>query len=176
MLDDMSDAKYTLAEFLDYIFNPATKLKADWRWRGFFQHKTIVEHIFGYWTSSKYSATSRATVHEWATSLVTATASAEAQAITSSGILSKAKKVVDEQYFLGYSLAGLTATLRGMAPIVFRVLDTFSTTQRQRRQNTAAGLRRKELVRVSVNFLSPLTTLPAPWIGGTVVAERIQSI
>ncbi|KAJ6619584.1 hypothetical protein B0H10DRAFT_1946637 [Mycena sp. CBHHK59/15] len=84
----------------------------------------------------------KATVHEWVTSLVTATASVEAQAITSSGILSKAKKVVNEQYVLGYSLAGL----RGMAPIAFRVFDMFSTTQRQRRQNTAAGLCRKELL------------------------------
>ncbi|KAJ7679242.1 hypothetical protein DFH06DRAFT_975213 [Mycena polygramma] len=149
VLGDMAVAKYSFAEFLDYVFNPATKLNTDWRWRGFFQHRAMVEQIFGYWTSAKYPATSRAIVHDWATGLVAHTASSEAQAITSSGTLSKAKKVVDEQFFLSYSLAGLTATLRGMAPIAFRILDAFSSTARQHQRNTAAGLRRKELLRGS---------------------------
>ncbi|KAJ6481450.1 hypothetical protein C8R47DRAFT_1134462 [Mycena vitilis] len=150
VLSDMAAANYSFAEFLDYVFNPATRLNTDWRWRGFFQHRAMVDQIFGYWTSAKYPATSRAIVHEWATGLVARTASSEAQAITSSGTLSKAKKVVDEQFFLSYSLAGLTATLRGMAPIAFRILDAFSSTARQHQENTAAGLHRKELVRVAV--------------------------
>ncbi|KAF8156294.1 hypothetical protein K438DRAFT_1621597, partial [Mycena galopus ATCC 62051] len=152
LLDNMSEAGYSLAELLDYIFNPASKLKGDWRWRGFFFHKPIVERIltvFGYWSSPKYNETSRATVRELATRLVASMVSREAQQITSSGVLSKSKKVVNEQYFLGYSLAGLTATLHGMAPIAFRILDAFSTTVRQIRENSASGLHRKELLRGS---------------------------
>ncbi|KAJ7080222.1 hypothetical protein C8R44DRAFT_895442 [Mycena epipterygia] len=149
VLDDMTASKYTLAEFLDYVFNPETKLKSDWRWRGFFLNRPVVERIFGYWTSSKYPATTHATVHEWAASLIAAKTSTEAQSITSSGILTKSKKVVNEQFFLGYSLAGLTATLRGMAPTAFHILDAFSSTARQLRQNSAAGLRKKEILRGS---------------------------
>ncbi|KAJ7101667.1 hypothetical protein C8R44DRAFT_747125 [Mycena epipterygia] len=140
VLDDMTASKYTLAEFLDYVFNPETKLKSDWRWRGFFLNRPVVERIFGYWTSSKYPATTHATVHEWAASLIAA---------KTSGILTKSKKVVNEQFFLGYSLAGLTATLRGMAPTAFHILDAFSSTARQLRQNSAAGLRKKEILRGS---------------------------
>ncbi|KAJ7131201.1 hypothetical protein C8R44DRAFT_829613 [Mycena epipterygia] len=149
VLDDMTASKYTLAEFLDYVFNPETKLKSDWRWRGFFLNRPVIERIFGYWTSSKYPATTHATVHEWAASLIAAKTSTEAQSITSSGILTKSKKVVNEQFFLGYSLAGLTATLRGMAPTAFHILDAFSSTARQLRQNSAAGLRKKEILRGS---------------------------
>ncbi|KAJ7482617.1 hypothetical protein FB451DRAFT_1350610 [Mycena latifolia] len=149
ILDTMSDEKYTLAEFLDYVFNPETKLKSDWHWRGFFLHKALVRQIFGYWTSASYNANTRATIHEWAVTLIAKSTSTEAQSITSSGILSKSKKVVNEQFFLSYSLAGLTTTLRGMAPTAFRIFDAFSTTARQLRQNSASGLRRKELLRGS---------------------------
>ncbi|KAJ7022410.1 hypothetical protein C8F04DRAFT_960328 [Mycena alexandri] len=149
VLDDISAGGFSFAEFAEYVFDPDTKLKTDWRWRGFFQQKATVERIFGYWSSSRYNTSTRATVLDWAISLVAANASAEAQGITSSGILSKSKKVINEEYFLGYNLAGLTATLRGMAPIAFRILDAFSTTPRQLRENSAAGLRRKELLRGS---------------------------
>ncbi|KAJ7872721.1 hypothetical protein B0H13DRAFT_2553278 [Mycena leptocephala] len=122
VLDDMSDAKYTLAEFLDYIFNPAIKLKADWRWRGFFSTSMQLAEL-------RFTSGRRA----WS----------QLPHLPSSGyhqlrILSKAKK--SSRTYRNSS---------GMAPIVFRVLDAFSTTQRQRRQNTAAGLRRKELLRGS---------------------------
>ncbi|KAJ6565414.1 hypothetical protein B0H10DRAFT_2200407 [Mycena sp. CBHHK59/15] len=39
LLAELGSAGYTLAELLDYVFNPATKLQSDWRWRGFFQHR-----------------------------------------------------------------------------------------------------------------------------------------
>ncbi|KAJ7043255.1 hypothetical protein C8F04DRAFT_944756 [Mycena alexandri] len=147
VLDEISAGGFSFAELAEYVFDPDTKLKTDWRWRGFFQQKATVERIFGFWSSSKYNASTRATVLDWATGLVAAHASAEAQDITSSGVLSKSKKVINEEYFLGYNLAGLTATLRGMAPTTFRILDAFSTTPRQLRENSVAGLRRKELVR-----------------------------
>ncbi|KAJ7084898.1 hypothetical protein B0H15DRAFT_783568 [Mycena belliarum] len=149
LLDGMSTAGYTLAELLDYVFNPATKLKSDWRWRGFFSHRPVVERIFGYWTSARYPERSRTTVHEWAAQLVAATAAAEAQSITSSGILKKSKKVVDEQFFLNYNLAGLTATLRKLAPTSFGVFDAFSATARRGRVVSAAGSRKKEILRGS---------------------------
>ncbi|KAJ7191551.1 hypothetical protein GGX14DRAFT_600299 [Mycena pura] len=149
LLAELASAGYTLAELLDYVFNPATKLASDWRWRGFFKHRAHVERIFGYWTSSGYSDRAHATVYEWAASLVSKQASTEAQSITRSGILSKSKKVVNEEFFLNYSLAGLTATLREVAPTAFRIFDAFSSTTRQLRVTSADGLQKKELLRGS---------------------------
>ncbi|KAK7019992.1 hypothetical protein R3P38DRAFT_2972267, partial [Favolaschia claudopus] len=48
----------------------------------------------------------------------------------------------------------LVATLRGLAPIAFRILDAFSSTPRQARENSAAGLQRKELVRCNTEHLA----------------------
>jgi hypothetical protein len=106
-----------------------------------------VERIFGYWTTSKYNASTRAFIDDWAKQHVAKKVYTEGGAITSSGILSKAKKVVNEQFFLGFNLAQLTDTLRAMAPFAFAIFDAFSTTTRQLNQATTAFLRKKEIVR-----------------------------
>lgn len=66
LLAQLQERGYTLAAFLDYVFNPAIPHLFDWRWKGFFVHKEIVERILGYWTTSAYNKTTRAVVESWA--------------------------------------------------------------------------------------------------------------
>jgi hypothetical protein len=145
-LDDMQRMNISLAEFLDHVFNPDNAFAFNWRWTGFFSHSLIVERIFGYWTSSKYNQTTRNFMHEWATKHVAKKVYSEARAITASGILNKAKKVVNEWFFLDFSLANLAQTLRERAPTAFTVFDSFLTTARQKSQATEAFMKKKELV------------------------------
>ncbi|KAJ7456193.1 hypothetical protein FB451DRAFT_1512643 [Mycena latifolia] len=146
-LGDLKANDISLAEFLDHVFNPETKLNSDWRWRGFFAHHGIVERIFGYWTTSKYNHSTRVFIHDWAANQVSKTAFTEARTITQSGILSKAKNVINEQFFLDYSLGGLTRTVRALAPTVFKIFDAFSTTTRQLKKASAKFLEKKELMK-----------------------------
>ncbi|KAK7013469.1 hypothetical protein R3P38DRAFT_3206790 [Favolaschia claudopus] len=144
-LKEMKENDISLAEFLDHVFNPETQLNSDWRWRGFFAHQTIVERIFGYWTTSRYNQTTRSFLHNWATNHVSRVVFTESRAITQSGILNKTKKAVNERFFIDFSLANLAHTIRGMAPTVFRVFDSFSTTTRQLKSATEKFLAKKEL-------------------------------
>ncbi|KAJ6584712.1 hypothetical protein B0H19DRAFT_1059083 [Mycena capillaripes] len=146
-LTEMKANNISLAEFLDHVFDPETKLNTNWRWRGFFAHQGIVEHIFGHWTTSKYNQTTRAFLHNWATSHVSSVAYTESRAITQSGILSKTKKVVNERFFLDFSLTDLVRNIRGMAPTVFKVFDSFSTTTRQLNKASQKFLEKKELMK-----------------------------
>ena len=68
--EKLTERGYSLADFLDHIFNPDRKFVFDWRWKGFFAHKTTVQRILEYWTTSKYSQTARALVLDFATSLI----------------------------------------------------------------------------------------------------------
>ena len=146
-LDDMQKMGVTLAEFMEHVFNPDNTFTANWRWNGFFFHQPLVERIFGYWTSSRYNQTTRNFMHDWATKHVAKKVYSEARAITTSGILSKAKKTINEQFFLDFSLANLTQSLRERAPTAFAIFDSFSTTTRQKAQAKEAFMKKKELVR-----------------------------
>ncbi|KAJ7237510.1 hypothetical protein C8J57DRAFT_999747, partial [Mycena rebaudengoi] len=145
VLTDLQRGNHTLAEFLEHVFDPETKLAADWRWKGFFFHRSKVQRILDWWTTSRYNQTTRAFVHDWATTLVSKTAATEAQSITDSGVLRKTNKVINENFFLDFSLGGLTRQIRGMAPTAFRIFSAFSTTARQAREMTAKSLEKKEL-------------------------------
>lgn len=145
-LDEMKANDASVAEFMDYVFDPSTKFNTDWRWRGFFFHRPLVERIFGYWTTSKYNETTRAFIDDWATDHVAKKVYTEGRSITSSGILSKAKKVVNEHFFLSFDLVALTQTLRERAPFAFTIFDAFSDTARQLAQTKPAFLRKKEIV------------------------------
>ncbi|KAJ7742551.1 hypothetical protein B0H16DRAFT_1323267 [Mycena metata] len=136
----------SVAEFADYVFNPENKFDADWRWRGFFARRPLVEQIFGYWTTSKYNITTRAFLDEWAQDHIARKVYSEGQAITKSGLLSKAKKVVNEAFFLDFNLETLTDSMRRMAPFAFAILDVFSTTARQLSQMTPRFLQKKEMM------------------------------
>ncbi|KAK6984118.1 hypothetical protein R3P38DRAFT_3333003 [Favolaschia claudopus] len=133
-LEDMKADDISLAEFLDHVFNPETRLKSDWRWRGFFAHQSVVERIFGYWTTSKYNQSTRNFLHNWATSQVSKAALGESRAI-------------NESFFVDFSLTNLVHTIRGMAPTVFKILDSFSTTTRQLKSATEKFLKKKELMK-----------------------------
>ncbi|KAK7029753.1 hypothetical protein R3P38DRAFT_3188615 [Favolaschia claudopus] len=144
-LKEMRENDISLAEFMEHVFNPEIKLNYDWRWRGFFAQQSMVERIFGYWTTSNYNLSTRNFIHNWATNLVSKMAASESRAITDSGILAKTKKTVNEKFFLDFSLANLARTIRGMAPTMFRILDSFSTTTRQRNKATQSFMDKKEL-------------------------------
>jgi hypothetical protein len=105
-----------------------------------------VERILGYWTTSKYNATTQAFIDEWAKEHVAGKVYTEARSITNSGILSRAKKVINEQFFLDFNLTQLTETLRTMAPFAFTIFDAFSTTAHQLSQLKPAFRQRKEIV------------------------------
>ncbi|KAJ7615159.1 hypothetical protein DFH06DRAFT_1013602 [Mycena polygramma] len=147
VLEQLKSNGYTMAEFTEYVFDPDTKLNSDWRWKGFFAQRGIVERIFGFWTTSRYNASTRQFMQDWATRHVAKSVSSESRSITRSGVLSKLKKVVNEKFFLDFSLAGLTSTLRERAPVAFQILDAFSTTTRQLREGSENFLARKEMMK-----------------------------
>jgi len=142
----LAERGYSLADLLDHLFNPDRKFGFDWRWKGFFAHSATVRRILEYWTTSKYSQTARKIVLDFASSLVERTVGRESRSITSSEILQKRKKIVNEDFFLKYSLSDLTIGLRKLAPRMFQILDAFSTTRRQIRDMSAAWIKKKNLV------------------------------
>jgi hypothetical protein len=146
--EKLTERGYSLADFLDHVFNPDRKFAFDWRWKGFFAHKVTVRRILEYWTTSKYSQTARTVVLDFATSLVERTVGRESRRITQSEILQKRKKIVNEEFFLKYSLSDLTNSLRQLAPRMFQILDAFSTTRRQVRDLSPAWFKKKNLVRL----------------------------
>jgi hypothetical protein len=115
ILDGMEEQQYSLADFLEYVFNQSTKFATgyDWRWCGFFAHKQTVKKIFSYWSSS-VTRSAHTFVLDWAYGLVKKMMSSEC--IARSGLLSKTKKTVNEDFFLKYSLTGLSQTLCEMTP------------------------------------------------------------
>jgi hypothetical protein len=146
VLELLKEKGISLAEFLDYVFNPTNDLSDDWRWLGFFKHRTLVLRILGYWTTSSYSVTVRNLVEGWVTGQAQKIASEEARVISRKGILSKANKVINEDFFLGYSISGLTSTLRSLAPVFFSMLDAFSTTSRQKSNLSEKWAEKKRIV------------------------------
>ncbi|RDB27091.1 hypothetical protein Hypma_005008 [Hypsizygus marmoreus] len=137
---------YTLAQFLDYVFNPANKFESDWRWKGFFFHKSTVERILGYWTTSKYNKTTRTLITGWAQQLVGRLVGKESRAVTRSGLLKKTNKAINEDYFLSYSITDLTNKLRAYAPTAFGVFDAFSTTKRQLQEMSSDWFKKKNVL------------------------------
>ncbi|KAF7343799.1 hypothetical protein MSAN_01960900 [Mycena sanguinolenta] len=138
ILAEMNSNEISLADLLDHVFNPENKLEADWRWQ--------VERIFGYWSTSKYNQTTRNFIQDWAISQVAKSVYSEARRVTQSGLLSKSKKIINERFFLNFSLGDLTRALREKAPSAFAIFDAFSTTARQKAQTTPEFLKKKELM------------------------------
>lgn len=145
-LSVLKEGKCTLVELLLYVFNPTTILPTDWRWRGFFMHKAMVRQLFDIWTSGSYRRTAGRFLSGWAVEFVESIVNDEAKLIAKKGILSKTKKVIDEAFFLGYSVTSLTDKLESAAPAVFKILTAFSTTTRQKTQLTAKWLEKKRIV------------------------------
>ncbi|KAF8134695.1 hypothetical protein K438DRAFT_2126551 [Mycena galopus ATCC 62051] len=82
-----------------------------------------------------------------ATDYVAKVAFTESRAIEKSGVLSKTKKVINERFFLDFSLANLLHTIWNMAPMVFQVFNSFSTTTHQLKKGSEKFLEKKELMK-----------------------------
>ncbi|KAF8154044.1 hypothetical protein B0H34DRAFT_799948 [Crassisporium funariophilum] len=136
----------TLAEFLKYTFNPATRHIFDWRWRGFFQQKETVTEILGYWTAGGYNQTTQLFISKWIIENAQRIVGQESKAISESKILRKTSMVVNEAFFLDYSLESLIAKIWTIAPSSFAILDVFSTTPRQKKELKEKSRKKQELV------------------------------
>ena len=150
VLESLKEKGISLAEFLDYVFNPTNDLSDDWRWLGFFKHQTLVLRILGYWTTSSYSVTVHNLVEGWVIGQAQRIAGEEAKAISREGILLKTNKVINEDFFLGYSISGLTSSLRSLAPVFFSLLDAFSITSRQKSNLSEKWAEKKRIVSWSI--------------------------
>ncbi|KAJ7486591.1 hypothetical protein FB451DRAFT_1534500 [Mycena latifolia] len=148
VLAGLQDRNYSLADFMEYTFNPATEFASgfDWRWRGFFRHQTTVKKMLGHWSSRAATNTARTVIWDWAYDLVKRAVSRESRRITLSGLLSKVKRTVNEDFFLSYSLRGISGTLRGMAPAAFGIFDSFSSTKRQIKTQSKGFLKKREVL------------------------------
>lgn len=146
----------TLAEFLDYVFNPKCTMEStyDWCWTGFFKNKNAVRKILGYWTTSDYSISARELVNTWAMEQAQKVVAEEARAICKDGLLSKTKRTINESFFLDYSILSLTKCLKDLAPVFFGILGAFSVTTRQKTQLTEKWEERKMIVSdfTAINF------------------------
>ncbi|KAJ7826515.1 hypothetical protein B0H13DRAFT_2241113 [Mycena leptocephala] len=137
VLGGLEEQKYSLADFMEYVFNPETQFYSgyDWRWHGFFAHKPVVKRVLGYWSSSR-SRTTRV--------------AQESRRITFSGILSKVKKTVNEDFFLNFSLRGISKSLRELSPTAFGIFDAYSSTKRQLKTKSKGFLKRRDVLAGSV--------------------------
>jgi hypothetical protein len=152
ILETLQKAGANLADFLKYVFKPDTQRVFDWKWRGFFQHQETVKEIFGYWTTTDYNQTTRTFIGDWVISHAKLIVGQESKAISDAKILCKTSMVVNEDYFLDYSLESITDRLRKLAPGAFALFDAFSTTDRQKRELKEKSRRKQELVRLNINF------------------------
>jgi hypothetical protein len=153
MLGGLEQRGYSLADFMEYVFNPATRFESgyDWRWRGFFAHKPTVKQLLNYWSSTR-AHTTRTFIWDWAYQLVRKVVAREARHITSSGMLSKAKKTINEDFFLKFSLRGISASLRSLSPTAFGIFDAYSSTKRQEKTQSNGFLKRREVVSIQFNY------------------------
>ena len=152
ILDTLQKAGANLADFLKYVFRPDTQRLFDWKWLGFFKNQETVKEIFGYWTSTDYNQTTRTFINDWVISQAKLIVSQESKVISDSQILRKTSMVVDEDYFLDYSLESITKQLRTLAPGAFALFDAFSTTDRQKRELKEKSRRKQELVCSDIDF------------------------
>ncbi|KAJ7463671.1 hypothetical protein FB451DRAFT_1180152 [Mycena latifolia] len=159
VLGGLEAREYNLADLMEYVFDPSTRFESgyDWRWHGFFSHKPVVKRIFSYWTSSR-AKTTRAFIWDWAYQLVRKVVAKESRRITLSGLLSKVNKTVNEEFFLNYSLRGMSATLRGLSPAAFGIFDAYSSTPRQRKAQSQAFLKKRDVVSKFFSGVYPALT------------------
>jgi hypothetical protein len=145
-LQSFHDRGISLAEFLKYVFNPEARHVVNWKWRGFFQQTDTVKEIFGYWTGSGSNKTTQKFITNWVIEQAKKIVAQESKAISDSKILLKGAKMVDEAFFLNFSLESITANLRELAPQAFVLFDAFSTTERQKKELKERSRKRQELV------------------------------
>jgi hypothetical protein len=143
ILETLQKGDANLADFLQYIFKPGTQQVFDWKWQGFFQHQETVKEIFGYWTTSDCNQTTHSFIGDWVISQAKLIVGKKSEAISDAKILHKTSMVVDEDYFLNYSLQSITDQLCKIVPGVFALFDAFSTTYRQKRELKVKSCRKQ---------------------------------
>ncbi|KAJ7727279.1 hypothetical protein DFH07DRAFT_757734 [Mycena maculata] len=151
VLGGLEERGYSLADFMEYVFNLTTRFQSryDWRWRGFFAHKPVVQQLLSYWSSAR-AQTTHILIWNWEYQLVRKVVAQEAQHITSSGMLSKVKKTVNEDFFLNFSLHGISTSLRALSPTAFSIFDVYSSTKRQEKTGSKGFLKRHKVLAGSV--------------------------
>ncbi|KAF7426523.1 hypothetical protein PC9H_008892 [Pleurotus ostreatus] len=153
ILDRLRSNGHTLAEFLEYVFNPSRRFSFDWRWAGFWRDHTTVRQIFEHWSSSTYNKSSRTTYNDIIVSLAENIVQTESQGITDSKLLNRTVKTVDEGFFLGYDVWQLGRKLREKAPLAFRLFNAFASTTRQRQRGVSQKWAdKKEVLTTSAAF------------------------
>jgi hypothetical protein len=146
VLKTFQQAGISLADFLHYVFKPTSKHVFDWKWRGFFRDQETVKAIFGYWTTSEYNKTTRTFIKDWILGQAEKVIAQESRVITEANILRKSSMVINEDFFLNFSLESITNQLCELAPAAFGLFDAFSTTGRQKRELKAKSRRKQKLV------------------------------
>ena len=172
ILETLQKAGVSLADFLKYIFKPDTRRVFDWKWRGFFQHQETVKEIFGYWTTTDYNQTTNTFIADWVISQAKLIVGQESKAISDAKILHKTSMVVDEDYFLDFSLESITERLRKLAPGAFALFEAFSTMDRQKRELKEKSRKKQELVQFNTNFMH--SNLLTPNDLGTRISHSIS--
>lgn len=144
-LGDLAQRGLTWGDLVEFMSDPRYG-QADLRWRGFFINPRRVSQVLSHWTSWRNSRTGRETVSGWALEYINKTISSEGNRATDSGILQARKRTVDESFVLGFDLAELYEKLKALCPTMVSILHAFSTTARQKREQTSRTIRRKEEV------------------------------
>ncbi|KAJ7023836.1 hypothetical protein C8F04DRAFT_1213217 [Mycena alexandri] len=138
VLGGLEERGYSLADLMEYVFNPATRFQSgyDWRWRGFFAHKPVVQQVLGYWSSAR-AQTTRTFIWNWAYQLVRK-------------VVAKVKKTVNEDFFVNFSLCGISTSLRALSPTAFGIFNAYSSTKRQEKAGSKGFLKKREVLAGSV--------------------------
>ena len=112
-----------------------------------------MQKILDYWISLQYSKSVREFIQGWALGVVKKVVHGKAALIIQLSILRTMGHVVDECFFLLFSLSEITHKLCDHAPRMFELFDAFSTTMRQEWEMRDIGFERKELVSVTLCML-----------------------
>ncbi|TFY62443.1 hypothetical protein EVJ58_g3854 [Rhodofomes roseus] len=135
VLSILNDNDVPFGELLEFISDPSNQQGRERYW-GLFIDTTRVQRILNFWVSSENSSTGRNAVQEWAINLVSKLVAREARTATKDRLLQTEKRAIDEQFALGFSMAAMHSKFVDLCPTMLQVLDSFSSTTRQRRELT----------------------------------------
>ncbi|KAI0309709.1 hypothetical protein OF83DRAFT_1088874 [Amylostereum chailletii] len=147
ILNKMYQEGYSLADFLEYIFNPENTHRRDYRWSGFFKKRGAVRAILGYWWSA--NASMKTILGDWAYDQMVDDVSEEGDNITNDGMLRTRGKTINGEFFSSFTLSGMTRRIRAKAPKMFGLAAAFSSTPRQEREMSEDGLQHQEIIQGS---------------------------
>ncbi|TFY51101.1 hypothetical protein EVJ58_g10739 [Rhodofomes roseus] len=135
ILQILRDTDTPFGDLLEFISDPAHQQGRERYW-GLFADTARVHRILNLWVSSENSTTGREAVHEWAVGYVSRIVAREGRRATKDGFLRTQERTVDQDFALGFRLANLKDKLDEQCPTVVQVLESFSSTARQRRKSS----------------------------------------